>query len=161
KKSYESQVHLSDFWSQYNEHRPFIPELTLFSIARLTRWNMGYEYAFNFVVALGIAAVIFHQITLTARALNIPSLKWAVPAASAILFSVADYENWLWSWQMTLLLSMLAALSALTILANGVSWLRLICSIALATVATYSFANGLLLWPIGIGILLFTRAKAS
>jgi hypothetical protein len=159
-KSYEGHLQLTDFWAQHSEHRPLVSRIILLLLARLTHWNMHYEFALNIVLAAGIAALLAWQINVTARKLQVGSLQWIIPAVFITVFSIASYENWLWGWQMALFLSALSALASILLLANApVNWLRLGSSIALGVVATYSLANGMLIWPIGLGLLLLSRGQ--
>jgi len=88
-------------------------------------------------------------------------LRWALPACSLVAFSVSQYENFLWGWQLGLLLGLLASLGAILLLANRpVGWWKFAAAIALGVVATYSFANGVLVWVIGLGLLFVIPTEA-
>ena len=96
---------------------------------------------------------------MTNRLLNLGSLRWAVPAISLIVFSVSQYQNWLWGWQIQMLLALFSVVAGLVLLANGMfSWGKFVVSALLGIIATYSFANGGLFWPIGL-LILFVTAK--
>jgi hypothetical protein len=154
-KMYSGKLTLADVWAQHNEHRPMFPLLVMLGLARLTRWNILYELAVNIVLAVGVFAVLTCQIRQTARNLGMAGLRWAIPASALIVFSVSQYQNWLFGWQIQMLLNLLAVLAGITLLANGAfSWSKFAGAAALGILATYSFANGLLFWPIGLGILL-------
>jgi hypothetical protein len=126
----------------------------MLGLARLTGWNIGCELGVNVVLALGIFAVIVRQIKITERNLGVRELRWAIPVSSVIVFSIAQYQNWLWGWQMQMLLNVLAALGGIVLLANrAFSWRRFTASALLGIVATHSFANGMTFWPVGFLIL--------
>jgi hypothetical protein len=89
-------------------------------------------------------------------------LRWALPACSLVAFSASQYENFLWGWQVGLLLGLLASLGAILLLANGpFEWGKFVGSVVLGIVATYSFANGVLVWVIGVGLLCVIPPKNS
>jgi hypothetical protein len=159
-KSYEDQLTLTDFWAQHSEHRPLVSRVVLLALARVTHWNMGYELALSIALAAGIAAALARQVILTSRKLERDSLRWVAPAISVAIFSIASFENWLWGWQIALFLTELTALASILLLANGpVTWHRLACAVVLGVLATYSLANGLLVWPLGLGLLLFSSGQ--
>lgn len=156
-KAYRGEITLHDLWAQHNEHRPLFPRLIMLGLARLTRWNISCELAMNIVLALGLFAVFVCQIRITQRKLGVAGLRWAIPINSVIVFSISQFQNWLWGWQIQMILSVLAVVGGIVLLANGdFSWRRFGGAALLGVVATYSFANGVLFWPLGILILLIT-----
>jgi hypothetical protein len=71
------------------------------------------------------------------------------------MFSVAQYQNWLWGWQLQIFLNLFCVVAGVLVLANGAfSWARFATAAACGVGATYSFANGPLFWPIGLLALL-------
>lgn len=157
-KTYRADLTAHDLWAQHNEHRPMFPTIIMLALARITGWNIRAELGVNLALALGFFAVIARQIQLTARRLGLAGLRWAIPASAVAVFSISQYENWLWGWQIMIWLNVLAVVGGIVILANGqFSWPKLGGSALLGIVATYSFANGILFWPIGLLILLIVR----
>ena len=153
-KSYHGQLTFHDLWAQHNEHRILFPKIIMLALARLTGWNIRCELAVNLILALGIFAVFIHQVKITGRKLGIAGLHWAIPAISLIVFSISQYQNWLWGWQLQMLLNLLAVVGGIVLLANDAfSWRRFAAAALLGMVATYSFANGAVFWPIGLVIL--------
>jgi len=153
-KTYHGGLTFHDLWAQHNEHRLLFPEIIMLALACLTHWDIRYELALNLLLALGIFAVLVHQVKITGRKLGLGGLRWAVPVIALITFSLAQYQNWLWGWQLQMFLNVLAALGGLVLLANETfRWRRFAFAALLGIVATYSFANGLLFWPVGLCIL--------
>ena len=79
---------------------------------------------------------------------------------SMLLFSMVQYENWSWGWQIQIFLNVFSVCFtfwALSYWEN--SWTGFIFAIIGATVATYSFANGILIWGIVLLWLLFSRSS--
>jgi len=158
-KMYQGHLTVHDLWVQHNEHRLFFPQIIMLLLARLTHWNIRYELAVNIILALGLFAVFVHQVRITARKLAVPRLPWAIPAVSLVVFSVSQYENWLWGWQLQMFLNLLAVAGAIVLLANDpFRWWKFSAAALLGIVANYSFANGALVWPIGLLLLLVATA---
>ena len=162
-KMYRGELAFSDLWAQHNEHRPLIPQVIMLGLARLTGWNIRYELGVNVGLACGVFAILAWQIRATGRTLGVAGLRWAIPASSLIVFSISQYQNWLWGWQIQMFLNMLAAVGGMVLLAQpAFAWRRFAAAALLGIMATYSFANGVLFWPIGLGILLVvTRGRSE
>jgi hypothetical protein len=155
-KMYQGRLTFGDLWAQFNEHRIFFPKLLMLGLARLTHWNIRCENAASVALAIGIFLLLLTQIRATARALGAHQLRWGIPACALVVFSISQYENWMWGWQVGLLLGLLAALGGILLLANQpFRWGRFAGSVLLAFVATFSFANGVLVWPIGLAVVWF------
>jgi hypothetical protein len=160
-KMYHGQLIFHDLWAQHNEHRILFPRIIMLALARVTGWNTGYELAVNVLLALGAFAVFVHQVKITGRKLGAAGLPWAIPAISLIVFSIGQYQNWLWGWQLQIFLNLLAVMGGIVLLANEpFSWTRFAVAALLGIVALYSFANGALFWPIGLVILLVVTVGA-
>ncbi len=156
-KTYQGTLTFRDLWQQFNEHRIIFPKLIMLGLARLTEWNIAWEVAMNVILAAGTFAVFAWRIRRTARELVMPELRWVIPACALILFSICQFENWLWGWQIQMWLNVLATAAGLVLLADKeFSWTRFGGAAVLGVIGTYSFANGLLFWPIGLLLLLQT-----
>jgi hypothetical protein len=128
-------------------------------LARLTHWNIGYELAVSLLLALTLFVVFVWQIRATARALSLREWYKLLPAVSLVVFSASQYQNWFWGFQSTLFLNMLAATAGILVLAQrNFSWSRFISAAALGLVATFSFATGVVFWPVGLVIVLFSTS---
>ncbi len=93
----------------------------------------------------------------------------AVYTSALIIFSLTQWENWVWGWQIQVFLNVFAVCLGFYFLirsthsthsvnsvqaSSGQSKINFIASIICGIVATFSFANGLLFWPIGFFILI-------
>ena len=153
-KTYHGALTFPDLWAQHNEHRPIVPKIIMLGLARLTHWDIRYELALNLLLGVAIFAVLIHQLKITCRKAGAGELRWAGPAIALIVFSGAQYQNWLWGWQIQMFLNLLAVGGGTVLLAReNFRWWRFGCAALLGVVANYSFANGLLFWPIGLCIL--------
>ncbi|MGO9480004.1 MAG: hypothetical protein ACLP7I_18960, partial [Limisphaerales bacterium] len=154
-KMYRGGLTLHDLWAQHNEHRIFFPYIIMLGLARLTGWNIRCEMAVNVLLAAGILVILVRQTNKTARKLGMTRLPWAMPALSLVVFSITQYQNWLWGWQIQMLLNLLVVLGGIVVLAGEpFGWRRFAAAALLGIVASFSFANGVLFWPIGLFLLL-------
>jgi len=156
-KSYDGHVTFADLFAQHNEHRLVFPRLVMLILARLTAWNTLYEQAASVVFATGIWLVLAFLTRRVVRLAGSAGPIWAFPMISLVVFSLAQQENWFWGWQLQILMSVLAAVAGVALLAE--SWssrTRFAGAIALGVVAAYSFASGVVCWPTGLFVLLLT-----
>jgi hypothetical protein len=158
-KMYHGELTFHDLRMQHNEHQIIFPIIIMLVLARGTAWDIHYELAANIILALGIFAVFVHQVNKTKRKLGVAELHWAVPAGSLVVFSIGQYENWLWGWQLQIFLNLLTVVGGIVLLAGEpFRWSKFTAAALLGIVATFSFANGALFWPIGLAILLIVTA---
>ncbi len=157
---FQGTLTFSDIWAQHNEHRIFFPKLIMLGLAKATHWTTRYEMVVNVILAVGVFWLLLAQILKTARVLDWPVLRWTIPVCSVAVFSFSQYENWLWGWQLQMWLNLLAALGGFLLLSDPkLGLLRVVSAGALGVVATYSFGDGMLFWPIGFGVLLWRHAQ--
>ena len=84
-----------------------------------------------------------------------------MPLISLLVFSLTQWENWVWGWQLVYYLHTAAAVGGLLLLANwDTRWARWLGAAALGLAATFSLGMGLLIWPIGLLLLLLTARRA-
>ncbi|MBI2423327.1 MAG: hypothetical protein HYV27_10900 [Candidatus Hydrogenedentes bacterium] len=156
---HETGLSFADFWAQHNEHRLIFPRLIMLGLALLSGWDIRCELAMNY--ALGCAVFLclaqyirVMQIEAITRA---PAIIW--PTLSLFCFSMSQWQNWFLGWQLQEYLNVLAvlvALYAVTVYPLGAR--GQIAGILAAIVATYSFGNGIFVWPISM-ILLGIRTR--
>ncbi len=154
-KLYAGTLTLADLWRPHNEHRLFLPRLILLGLARLTRWNDGYEVALNLAAAGATAALLVAQWRRSAAALGLPSALPLVPLLTLLVFALTQWENWLWGWQFIFYLETLTAVAAVLLLTTWTgSGARLAGAAVCALAASFTLSLGLLAWPVGLGLLL-------
>ena len=80
------------------------------------------------------------------------------PPVAFLVFTLGQYENTLFGYQLWLYL-VIATLAATLYLLNlpRVSWLILVGAIAIAVIGSYSAVDGLCIWPAGLVVLLWKR----
>jgi hypothetical protein len=154
-KMYGGSLTLDDLWKLHNEHRLLFPKMIMLGLARLTDWDIRYEMATSVLLAVGIFLLLALQVKITARKLAAPELRWAIPLFSIIIFSISQYQNWFWGWQLQMFLSGFGVIGGIVLLANPpVTWFRFVGAALLGIVASYSFGNGGVFWLVGLFVLL-------
>jgi hypothetical protein len=137
----------ADLRAQHNEHRPMFPIITLIALARLSSWNIGWEIAANVLFGL----LIFLFLVLRVRG-SPPAVTpiWLPPLLAVLVFSPAQFENWLWGWQLTMMMGTAAAVGGLRLLSTAPpTRVRFAGAIGCGVVTTYCFASGLVYWAAG------------
>jgi hypothetical protein len=150
------QLSFHDLWRQHNEHRPMFPIAIMLVLAWITDWNIGAEVAVN--VALGAAIFCVYAAALKRMRPDAPWRWWLLPIVSLLAASLVQWENWLWGWQIQILLGVLASTTGLWLLSTGDPrgrrfWWALACGV----IATYSFSSGLTYWIVGAVPLVLNR----
>ncbi len=153
-----------DFWSPNNEHRMLIPRLEFSTLAVLTGWNSKAMMIAGWVAAVATAFVIFSQFKENYSHRH-PKLWVAAAAVSvATLFSLVQTENWLWAFQFAFFFINLALVAALVVVCRSriALWIRLAVAAGLAVAASFSSAQGLLVWPaLGLSVALTNDSVRS
>jgi hypothetical protein len=149
-KAVESgQATFQSFWSPNNEHRMLIPRLEFSTLAVLTHWNSKVMMIVNWLFAVFAMLLLFSQFKKIYSRTH-PTL-WAVTVgvSAAALFSLVQLENWLWAFQFAFFFIQFALVASLILIcrSNIPLWLRLLGTAALSAAASFSSAQGLLIWP--------------
>ena len=155
-KAHAGQLTFSDFWNQHNEHRPVLPRAVMLALAKATGWDIRYELAANVVVALCVLGMLALLIGRTVRAVAPSLTPWLILAASLTTFSVTQWQNWLWGWQLQIFMNALAAVVTVWALALwGARWPGPALAFLAAVAGALSFGGGLLLMPlVAFGLLI-------
>jgi len=158
----------TDFWHQHNEHRIFFPRLVMVGLAALTKWNVKVEALCGLLIA-GVAFVLLLKTLDNTLKKPIRSAAkrayplWVPPLFSLIWFSLVQWENWMWGWQIQWYLCVLGVMCVV----YGLSLARtkvlparvLLLLIGGGVLAQYSLGNGVLIWPVLIAGLLYRRTN--
>jgi hypothetical protein len=153
-----SYTHLFDWgslWAQHNENRIFFPNLIAVLLAHTTHFNVKVEEYLSAIMLVAATALL-----IWAHKRRSPAAPWLYYCPVALLaFSVVQYENALWGFQMAWYLVLLA-LAATIVLIDGASLTRLTFSAAavIAVIGSFSSLQGLLIWPAGL-VLLYHRRR--
>jgi len=150
----------ADLYAQHNEHRMFFPKGAELLLGMLTRYNNVaemYLIVSCFVVTAAVLLLAFR------REIGLP-LIFFVPVA-LLIFSFRQYENMLFGFQINFAFTQTFGVLALYLLyaasSNDTKRLAFVAALGSATVASFSTAQGLLVWPAGLLGLLLGPAATS
>ena len=150
-KMVQNTLTFHDLWVQHNEHRIFFPKIIMLVLAKLTNWNIYFELTANIVLGVFIYLIVVRSILKTKEIIN----HWILCILSSFfIFSLVQWENWTWGWQIQIFLNVLSVFVSLYSFClhknnkNGY-----IITIIFGIIATFSFANGVFIWPIILLIL--------
>lgn len=159
-KFYSNQLSFVDLWAQHNEHRLLFPRLIMLGLGYISQWNYLYEIAVNIILGVSIYGVIAYRLY-SIDGFKVREYVWLYTSISILAFSLIQQENWLWGWQMQIFLNIFAVVGGCFIVSReNFSWIAFSGACIAAIVATYSFANGMLLWIIA-GVLLISMLYQS
>jgi hypothetical protein len=141
------------FWIPHNEHRLVMTRLVYFVLRYTVALDVTVAMYFNVI----LACLTLWGLWLMLRASGKVSL-WAMMPVAFVVFSLGQWENMLWGWQIAIYMMVCGSVWALYFLSRpGV--VKLGMAILCAIVASFSFANGLMIWPAGLIYLLLARAN--
>jgi hypothetical protein len=142
----------SELWAPHNEHRVVIPKVVLLALARLTHWNVRAEIALVHALIIARFVGVFATVYVIGRKAKL-SVWTCVPVLAAFLLTRGQAENLMWGWQVTLTLGIVFTLLTCLSLSNS-GWPRYLLAIVFALATQFSFASGVVLWPIGAAFVL-------
>lgn len=159
-KAYAGHLTFGDFWSQHNEHRLVFPRLLMLGMALSSGWNIHWELAANFVLAVLTWMVLCAQARANGAEVHGGHNEPVYLLFSLLVFSLSQWGNWFLGWQLQEFMNVFAVVVA----SIALTWRRaagfgVAVAVAFGFVATYSFANGILVWPIGLLLLLLQRQE--
>jgi hypothetical protein len=150
-------LRLHDLLAQHNETRLFFPRLLFLLLGGITHWNVRYEMVTTLLLALLILLMVYRM---EESAFGVrPRLRLvAILLSSLLIFSPAMYEAWLWGMEISCFVPLGCLLGGLLIARTALPrGIQLLSCIMLATIATYSFGNGFLVWIILTPALFFSK----
>ena len=149
-----------DFWAQHNEHRLVFPRLLMLALATPSNWSVRWELAANFVLAFLTWLLLCAQARMSGREVRDGANDVVYLIFALIIFSLSQWGNWFLGWQLQEFMNVLAVVAAMfTLTWQRYSTLGVVLACVFGTIATYSFANGMLVWPIGILLLWLQREE--
>ena len=155
--AYSGTLHVSTLWSQHYENRIFFPNLIVLALAYTTHFNVVTEEYLSALMLFGGTALV-----ICAHKRRSPERRWIWYCPVAFLmFSLAQAVNALWGFQMAWYLVLLMIALALFLLDQEPQrWPVFGGAIAAAVVASFSSAQGLLVWPAGL-LLIYLRRRSG
>ena len=160
RKWFHNQLTFADLYAQHVEHRIFFPRVAELALGILTRYNNVAEM---YVIVTCFLITGFVLLVAFRREVGLP-LVFFVPIA-LLVFSFRQYQNMLWGFQISFAFTQTFGVVALYFLyassRNDTKKLALAAALGSATVASFSTAQGLLVWPAGLVQLLLGSALMS
>ncbi len=156
----------SDFWVAHNEHRMLIPRFFIAALAFATDWNVKVQQYFSVLLSV-FSAIGLYWISREQRLQNPSTGNWqqfADVITVILLFSLIQYENWLWGFQLAWFWKTTCLVFAIALLQYPAKhrWLDkgFVLSALFAILVSFSGAHGLLVW-ISVFPLVWVRSQAS
>ena len=157
---------LSWLWLQHNEHRVLVPKLFLLLDYRAFRGEDIFPLAVIQLVQLALAVTL---LSVLRRWEKVGGNEWRTAAGMALFccFCTAQYPNFICGFQLAFILvgffvAVAVALLLLSRESNDAGcreWKRISLAMLAAMAATYSAANGVLVWPILLAVAILQRSR--
>ena len=135
-------------FSQHNESRNFFPRLLYFTLEHFGGWDVRKEIRVVFFGVCALCLLLLHLLRRTPGATPVSTLVgWTV--MTFLCFAPVQVENFLYGIEIETFFPGFALLAAAAINLSALSfrW-KALANLALAFVATYTFANGMSLWAL-------------
>jgi hypothetical protein len=146
-----------DLFAQHNEHRILFPKFIMIVGAYFTNWNIVFELWINILLGILLYGVVAKNLKPILASPTITHQSVLIAIISLLVFSFSQYENWRWGWQIQIFLNVLMVCLGIDFLSkSAVSVKYFMAAIIAGGVATYSFANGILFWAVGLVVLYFS-----
>lgn len=159
-KSYQGTLTIEDLLAHEIYWRTPLPRLVILGLARATNWNSNYIIAVNILLGALIFSVIAAKVISSGGRLDLSHNAWLLPVISVMVFSLSQWENWFWGWQVAVFINVFAVLVGFSVLSrNKLSCFGFAGAVLAGIVATYSYINGLLFWPIGLFLIMSLSRK--
>jgi hypothetical protein len=147
-----------DWFHQANESRPIFPRLIFIILAYLTGWDLRYQMLLTFLLACLIAFNVFYLSQKTVDT-NPIKLLFLNTLANLFIFTPVS-ENWLWGIQ-TITFIPIACMTTYAVIfySNLSNITKLLIGMGLATISTFSYANGMLIWILALPVLFLSNGS--
>jgi hypothetical protein len=158
----ERNLHFVDLFRQHNESRLLFPNLcNLFLVGVTGRWDPKDAILLTFGLAC-VGSFLLFILLLRTTTLPLSGRLWAWALLNAVLFCPAEYENFLWGIFFVSFTPGVAVLAATLVNLSDLrfAW-KVIANSILAFVATYSYANGMLLWLLAVPFPVVRRSAET
>ena len=158
-KFHQGTLGFADFWVQHNEHRILLPRILMFLSGLATNWNVKFELYISFIISLASFLLIIKLLQNSAVLVKNKGTILLV-SISFLFFSLVQYGNWLWGWQIQWFLSVFGLLLVIwSLYRYKIENIYFLLAIAGGFIATYSLGNGLLAFGVGVALLLMLNKK--
>lgn len=147
KKWHEGTLTFADLYAPQIQHRIVVPRLLIIALTYLGDGDFRPQQYFALFLSVVSAALLWIMLR---RALGdslwVPGIVFA---ANLLIFSPMHYQTYFWNSAMWMCIPIPCLLGALVVLdGKGPLWLKVLLAVVLAEIATHSFSQGMLLWPV-------------
>lgn len=149
-----------DFFALHNEHRIFFPKLIITFLAFTSGWNITYEF---YVSILATTITYFFLIKIAASQEKAKGVGFYLANifTGVMLFSFIQWESWLFGLGMVwfLINTFLVLCIFFLYSAQPSVWAATVAAAICCIVASFSLANGLLIWLTVLPLLFYLPLK--
>lgn len=160
-KAHDHAVTWFDLFKQHNEHRYFFSRLLIIAFAWLSHGDLRVEMFFSVFLTMLVSVNLWLLVRKTISGSLGPSLLLFF-LINLLLFSPVQAENWTWGFQFPLFLcNYLFSCGLLAAISNLEIGKKFAICLVLASVATFSFGGGVLLWAVTFPLALFPHSEMT
>lgn len=139
---------ISELFSQHNESRKFFPRLVYFAFAAVGGWDVRKEMRAIFILVCILCILLLLLLRRTPGATPVSTCLGSALMVS-LCFAPVQVENFLYGLQGEAFFPGAAVVAAAALNLSRVSFCKkVLCNAILAFMATYTFANGMLVWAL-------------
>ena len=147
-KVYSGKASFGDFFAQNNEHRLVFPLLIIVPLAFLTKWDIRAELYLSVFFSVITFVALYQLSLLHIKNQQSQSLQLTNILTCFLIFSLVQYGNWLWGFQLAWILINTCLVIAVLIITSSATKhsKRLYFAAIPCFIASFSLAQGLLTW---------------
>ncbi len=148
----DGQLRWQSFWRFHNEHRIFLPRMILYLLINLTGWRTQIMMMVNLGIAIGTAGLVSAA---AYRSLGRRGFALVILPFILLLFSFAQFENWLFGFQTNFILAAFGMGCCIygTTLPRSRSALGYALAFGGCLIASLSTLSGLFSWPVFLPVI--------
>lgn len=147
-KARDGEPFLQDLFKQHVNHRIVFTNLQTVISAKLLQWNLHAELLVLFLLASGMFLLI--------RSILGTKPTWLLAGVAALVFSLR--QDWMWAFNSQSYYAMFFIWLVVWCLTRPTAARWLLLALIASVCATYSYANGVTAWGLGVALLLIQRA---
>jgi hypothetical protein len=155
----------SDLFRQHVEHRMFFPKGAELLLGSITKYNNVAEMYLIQVCSFVTLIVLLLAFRESIFGGNIGSWLFLLVPVSLLVFSFRQHENMLWGFQISFAFTQAFGVLALFLLylfgRKRPKKFAFLAALGSATIASFSMAQGLLVWPAGLSQLFISPLEKS
>lgn len=153
-KLHNGSLSFIDLLAQHNESRKFFPRLIFLSLGYLTHWDVRYEMLIIFLLACVVSLNVYLLSNITVTGSTVKRLLLAI-ISNLLIFGPIQWDNWLFGIQIVVFVPIVCITTCILVAYSSLATrTKLLISICLSTISTFSYANGILCWVVVLPILI-------